>query len=100
MFQTRCQALSSKIDPDFFGTLMRNTYRGRCMLRLKVKEIAEQKGYNQSTLSRASDVPINTIRRIWRNPYYEVRLATLNKIAVVLEVPTTDLFEDVSEADS
>src|SRR6266567_1717140 len=49
------------------GTLMRNTYRGRCMLRLKVKEIAEQKGYNQSTLSRASDVPINTIRRIWRN---------------------------------
>src|SRR5712691_2238528 len=65
------------------------------MLRLKVKEIAEQKGYNQSTLSRASDVPINTIRRIWRNPYYEVRLATLNKIAVVLGVPTTDLFEDV-----
>ena len=62
------------------------------MLRLKVREIAEQKGYNQSTLSRASDVPINTIRRIWRNPYYEVRLATLNRIAVVLGVPTTDLF--------
>ena len=67
------------------------------MLRLKVKEIAEQKGYNQSTLSRTSDVPINTIRRIWRNPYYEVRLATLNKIAVVLGVPTTDLFEDVPD---
>jgi transcriptional regulator with XRE-family HTH domain len=68
------------------------------MLRLKVKEVAEQKGYNQSTLSRASDVPINTIRRIWRNPYYEVRLATLNKIASVLGVPTTDLFEDVPDS--
>jgi transcriptional regulator with XRE-family HTH domain len=77
------------------GTLKENTHRGRCMLRLKVKEIAVQKGYNQSTLSRASDVPINTIRRIWRNPYYEVRLTTLNRIASVLGVPTTELFEDV-----
>ncbi len=67
------------------------------MLKLKVKEIAIQKGFNQSTLSRAADVPIDTIRRIWRNPYYEVRLSTLNKIAVVLEVKATDLFEDVVE---
>lgn len=67
------------------------------MLRLKVREIAESKGYNQSTLSRASDVPIQTIRRIWRNPYYEVRLATLNRIASVLGVPATDLFEDVRD---
>ena len=65
------------------------------MLRLKVREIAESKGYNQSTLSRASDVPIQTIRRIWRNPYYEVRLVTLNRIASVLGIPATDLFEDV-----
>jgi len=67
------------------------------MLRLRVKEIATEKGYNQSSLSRASDVPIDTIRRIWRNPYYEVRLSTLNKIALVLEVPATDLFEDVPD---
>lgn len=67
------------------------------MLRLKVREIAESKGFNQSTLSRASDVPIQTIRRIWRNPYYEVRLATLNRIASVLGVPATDLFEDIPD---
>ncbi len=67
------------------------------MLRLKVREIAETKGYNQSSLSRASDVPIQTIRRIWRNPYYEVRLSTLNRIAAVLGVPATDLFEDVPD---
>jgi len=67
------------------------------MLKLRVKEIAIAKGYNQSSLSRASDVPIDTIRRIWRNPYYEVRLSTLNRIAAVLGVPATDLFEDVPD---
>lgn len=67
------------------------------MLKLKVKEIALEKGFNQSTLSRAADIPIDTIRRIWRNPYYEVRLSTLNRIAAVLEVPATTLFEDVPE---
>lgn len=69
----------------------------RGTLKLKVKEIALQKGFNQSTLSRAADVPIDTIQRIWRNPYYEVRLSTLNKIAAVLEVKATELFEDVPD---
>jgi DNA-binding Xre family transcriptional regulator len=68
------------------------------MLKLKVKEIAIAKGFNQSTLSRASNVPIDTIRRIWRNLYYEVRLSTLNKIAATLEVPATDLFENVENS--
>ncbi|MGH2495169.1 MAG: helix-turn-helix domain-containing protein [Ktedonobacteraceae bacterium] len=67
------------------------------MLKLRVKEIAIEKGFNQSKLSRVSDVPIDTIRRIWRNPYYEVRLSTLNKIATALGVPPTDLFENVPD---
>lgn len=65
------------------------------MLRLRVKEIAESKGYNQSQLSRAADMPLDTIRRIWHNPYHEVRLSTLNRIAQVLQVPAKDLFEEV-----
>lgn len=65
------------------------------MLKLKVKEIAIARGFNQSTLSRASDVPLDTIRRIWRNPYYEVRLSAINKIAFALNVPAKDLFEEV-----
>ncbi|MFL5656679.1 MAG: helix-turn-helix domain-containing protein [Ktedonobacteraceae bacterium] len=67
------------------------------MLRLKVREIAESKNINQAQLSRTADVPINTIRRIWRNPYYEVRLSTLNKIAVALGVPATELFEETQD---
>jgi DNA-binding Xre family transcriptional regulator len=72
--------------------------KGLFMLRLKIKEVATSKGYNMSTLSRAADVPFITIRRAWKNPYYELRLATLHKIAMALGVPTSELIEDVDES--
>lgn len=67
------------------------------MYRLKVKEVAIAKGYNMSTLSRASDVPFSTVRRVWKNPYGEVKLTTLAKLAETLGVSTSELIEDVSE---
>ena len=39
----------------------------------------------------------NNDRRAWRNPQYEIKLATLHKIAQVLGVTTADLIEDVPE---
>jgi len=65
------------------------------LLKLRVKEVAIAKGFNQSSLSRASDVPLYTIRRIWRNPYYEVRLSAINKIASAVGVSAKDLCEEV-----
>ncbi len=65
------------------------------MFRLRIKEIAESKGYNMSTLSRESNVPFITIKRAWKNPYYEIKLATLSKLAQTLGVATSDLIEDV-----
>lgn len=67
------------------------------MLRLRVKEVAESKGYNMSTLSRAADVPFITVRRIWKNPFYEVKRATLDKIARTLNVPASELLEDIPD---
>jgi DNA-binding Xre family transcriptional regulator len=67
------------------------------LLKLRVKEVAMARGFNQSSLSRASDVPLDTIRRIWRNPYYEVRLSAINKIASALGVSAKDLFEEVDK---
>ncbi len=67
------------------------------MFKLRIKEVAEKQGYNMSTLSRASDVPFNTIRRAWREPHYEIRLATLHKIAKTLGVTTAELIEDVPD---
>lgn len=70
------------------------------MVRLRVKEIAESKGFNMSSLSRASDVSFNTIKRIFRDPYKEVTTTTLERIAKALDVPTASLIEDVPEKTS
>ncbi len=67
------------------------------MMRLRVKEVAESKGYNMSSLSRATDISFNTIRRLWRHPEKGVNMHTLNKIAQVLGVPMYELTEEVPE---
>ena len=66
-------------------------------VRLKVREIAEQKGYNISTLSRKSDVGLSTVRRLWRDPYRHVDFYVLERLAKALSVPVTELIEDVPD---
>lgn len=65
------------------------------MLRLRVKEIAEEHGYNMSTLSRASNVSFTTIKRYFRKPYSHATIDTLEKIAHTLGVEIGDLVERV-----
>lgn len=67
------------------------------MVKLRVKEIAEQKGYNMSSLSRKADVGFSTVKRIFQDPYREVTTTTLEKLAKALGVPTADLIEDVQD---
>ena len=75
----------------------RKAARMTCMYRLRIKEVAISKGYNQSSLSRATDISFTTIKKIWRNPFYEINIVTLHKIARTLGVPTSELIEDVEE---
>jgi transcriptional regulator with XRE-family HTH domain len=67
------------------------------MYRLRVREVAETRGFNQSSLSRASDVSFTTIRRIWRDPHYEISVPVLHKIAKALGVTTSELIEDLPD---
>ncbi len=67
------------------------------MLRLRVKEVAQQKGFNMSSLSRASGISFRTIKRYFRDPYFHASLDTLYKIARAMNVPTSDLFEEVPD---
>jgi DNA-binding Xre family transcriptional regulator len=62
-------------------------------IRLKVKELAEARGYNMSKLSRASDVSFNTIKRYFKKPYETATTYTLMRIAKVLCVEIGDLIE-------
>jgi len=67
------------------------------MLRLKVKEIAEAQGYNQSSLARKADIDFKTVKRLFRNPYRDVVISTLYKISRVLHVTMDDLIEEVPD---
>jgi len=67
------------------------------MLRLKVKEVAISKGFNMSSLSRATDISFSTIKRLWTKPNEGVNVVTLHKIAQVLHVTILDLIEDLPD---
>jgi len=66
-------------------------------IRLKVKEVAIAKGYNMSSLSRASDVSFTTIKKLWTKPLSGANIDTLGKIALTLKVDISDLTEYVDE---
>ncbi len=64
-------------------------------VRLKVKDIAKQKGISMGKLSRLSDTSYRTIQRIYNDPTYMPTIPTLERIARALQVPTSELIEDV-----
>ena len=66
------------------------------MIRLRVKEVADEKGIILTRLFQRSEVSYNVIQGIFTNPYRVVTTETLNRLAEALGVPTTDLIEDVS----
>lgn len=67
------------------------------MVRLKIRELAQQKGVSQGRLSRISDVDIKTIKRIYRDPLTIVTTETLGKIAKALQVDASELIESVTD---
>ena len=64
------------------------------MIRLRIREVAEEKGYNMSSLSRKSDVSFKTVKRLWKDPYQTANTDTLEKLAKALGVSVRDLLED------
>ena len=67
------------------------------MRRLRVKEVAKEKGISMAKLSRMADLNYRTVQTIFHNPQHDVSFKTLDKIASVLGVPITELIEDVPE---
>jgi lambda repressor-like predicted transcriptional regulator len=41
-------------------------------LRLRVKEVARQKGFSMGKLQRDADVAYNTVKRMYKNPYHVI----------------------------
>lgn len=73
------------------------------MPRLRVREVATQKGLNMSQLSRRADIAMGTVRRYWYStsggkadgaPLREIDMVVLQAIAHVLDVPIAALIEE------
>ena len=68
----------------------------RLMIRLKVKEVLQEKKMSIGKLSRRSDVAWITISRMCNQPTtYSPTLDTLERIAKALDVKVPDLFEEI-----
>jgi len=63
------------------------------MIRLRLKEVLQEKNITQAKLSRLTDVSMNTIQTIVHNPYHDVSLSTLERIAKGLHVSVGELYE-------
>jgi len=70
------------------------------MVRLRVKEVAAQKGLSMAKLARRADIDYKTVQRIFRDPYREVTTTTLDKLAGALGVPVTELLESVDSKEA
>jgi transcriptional regulator with XRE-family HTH domain len=65
------------------------------MIRIKLREAAQEKGISQAKLSRKADVDLRTIQRIYKNPYTNINLVTLDKLATALQIDAALLIESV-----
>ncbi|GER84966.1 hypothetical protein KTAU_36020 [Thermogemmatispora aurantia] len=61
------------------------------MIRLRVKEIAEEKQISISQLAKLADVDYKTVRKIFRDPQVVIDLFTLDKLCWALEVTPAEL---------
>jgi DNA-binding Xre family transcriptional regulator len=64
------------------------------MVRLRIKELAEEQHISQSRLQREAGITMPQLRRYWTNNSESVVLDALERIARVLRVNVSDLFAD------
>ncbi|QBD76427.1 XRE family transcriptional regulator [Ktedonosporobacter rubrisoli] len=68
------------------------------MIRLKVKELAQQKGYSQGLLGRMANVDTKTMQKIYRNPTTAVvTTPILDRLAKALKVDVSELLESIPD---
>ena len=67
------------------------------MIRLRVKEVAKEKGMSQGMVSRNCNINLNTVRAMFRNPDNNITLDTLNRLAHGLGVHPCDLLEYIPD---
>jgi len=63
-----------------------------------VKEVAKEKGFSMGKLQRDADVAYNTVKRMFKDPYYITTTETLGKLARALGVQPGELLEEIPDS--
>lgn len=69
-------------------------------VRLKIKEVADAKNISISKLHRAADVTYQTVKFIYDDPYRDVNISTLAKLAQALGVHISVLIAEEPDIDN
>ncbi|HTI14749.1 MAG TPA: helix-turn-helix transcriptional regulator [Dictyobacter sp.] len=67
------------------------------MIRLRLKQVLDERGLTMAKVSRRADMAYNTVHSLCVDPYKDVNLYTLNRIADAIGVSVRDLLEDVPD---
>lgn len=67
------------------------------MIRLRIKEVARQRGVSQRQLVLRSGLDIRIVQRVMRNDNTNITLITLDKLAKALGVDPRELIEPVAD---
>jgi DNA-binding Xre family transcriptional regulator len=66
-------------------------------IRLKVKEVIDEKGISMSMLSHKTFLSLTTIRTICNKPYRPISTDTLARLATALDISVFDLLEEIPD---
>jgi DNA-binding Xre family transcriptional regulator len=66
-------------------------------IHLKVKEVATAKHMEAAKLSRMADLNYGTVLALFNKPDRDVSILTLEKVAHVLRVSVTDLYDVIPD---
>lgn len=67
------------------------------LIRLRIKEILEEKGKSNYWLSQQLGMCYRNYNNIVTNQTSAIRFETLEKLCEILEVPVSELFEQINE---
>ena len=66
-------------------------------VRLRVKEVAQEKGVGMGKLQRTANAVYNMVKRMFKDPYSIRTTETLGKLARALGVQPGELIEEVAD---
>ncbi len=69
----------------------------KLLIRHRVKELAEARGWNMTSLAYRADISTTIIRKIFQDPHYEGMYSTWVRLAKVFGIPVSELVFEVQE---